>query len=198
MPKAFSEQERQIVGEALRQAGGDLIRRKGLRHVTVEDVTKAARIAKGSFYAFYPSRETLFWDIIKKEEMQLLDQISSVAAEKVDTRAKLHKIFYECFLQENSLAFYLTQEDQDYLIRKLLPELIRDDQKSGQAMIQSILDLCKLDASQESIEMILLMIHSLQYVASTELSRSSSVRSTMLRLMAESFTDHLSSRDRSS
>lgn len=197
MPKAFSEQERQMVGDKMRQAAADLIRRKGLRHVTVEDVTKGAHIAKGSFYAFYPSRETLFWDVIKQEEKQLLDQIASVAAEELDTRAKLHKIFYDCFLQENCLVFYLTQEDQEYLIRKLPPELIQNDKQYGQAMIQSILSLCRLDASRESIDMILLMIHTLQYVASNDLSRSNTVRSTMLRLMVESFTDHLSPPDRS-
>lgn len=53
MPKTFSEQERSIIKKSMYSITSVLIRKKGLRQVTVEDVTKEANIAKGSFYSFY-------------------------------------------------------------------------------------------------------------------------------------------------
>lgn len=192
MPKAFSEHEREFVQQAMLRVGAALIRRKGLRQVTVEDITKGAHIAKGSFYAFYPSREMLFWNIIKSEEKQLLKKIISVAIEEIDVKSKVHRIFHDLFLKEDCLVFYLTQEDTEYITRKLPPELIASDLENGKDILRTILSMCKLDESQESIEIIMSMIHSLQYIASSELLKIETARKKMLGILVESFADYLS------
>lgn len=192
MPKAFSEREREIVKEAMLSVTAALIRKKGVRQVTVEDITKGANIAKGSFYAFYPSRETLFWDIIKSEEKQLLDKILSVAAEDIDTKPKLQKIFYDLFLGEGCLVFYLTHEDMEYITRKLPPELLQADMENAQVIIRTLLSMCKLNESQESIEIVMSMIHSLQYIASNEFLKMETVRKKMLSILVEAFSGYLS------
>ena len=191
MPKAFSEHEREIVKEAMLNVSAALIRKKGIRQVTVEDITRGANIAKGSFYAFFQSRETLFWNIIKLEEKQLLDKISSVAAEDIDIKTKVQRIFYDLFLHDGCLVFYLTQEDTEYITRKLPPELIQADMENGQDIIRTLLSMCKLDESQESIEIMMSMIHSLQYVASSELLKVDTARKKMLSILVEAFADYL-------
>lgn len=191
MPKAFSEHERERVKYAMLKVGADLIRKKGILHVTVEDITKGTHIAKGSFYAFYPSREALFWDVIKTEEQLLLKKITTVAAENMDVKIKVKKIFNDLLLQEDCLVFYLTEKDKEYVSRKLPPELIQSDLESGQAIIRTLLSMCRLDESQESVEILMSMIHSLQYIASSELISTSSARKKMLGILVEAFADHL-------
>lgn len=192
MPKAFSEREREIVKEAMLNVGAALIRKKGIRQVTVEDITKGANIAKGSFYAFYPSREILFWNIMKSEEKQLLDKILSVAAEDIDTKSKLQKIFYDLFLQDGCLVFYLTHEDMEYITRKLPPELLQADMENAQVIIRTLLSMCNLDESQESVEIVMSMIHSLQYIASNEFLKIDIARKKMLSILVEAFSNYLS------
>lgn len=63
MPK-FSENERAFIQKKLLVDGEQLFIRHGLKKVTVDDLVKTVGIAKGSFYAFYESKEHLYTDIL--------------------------------------------------------------------------------------------------------------------------------------
>ena len=62
MPK-FSKHEKQLISQKLLTVAEKLFCEYGLKKVTVAEITKAAAIAKGSFYAFYPSKEHLYVEI---------------------------------------------------------------------------------------------------------------------------------------
>jgi len=191
MPKAFSEHEREIVNAAMLDVGIALIRQKGIRQVTIEDITKGANIAKGSFYSFYGSREELFWDIIKREEKQLIEQIMAVSAEDIDVKAKAKKIFYDLFLGDGCIVYYLPQTDIEYITRKLPPDLIQSDMNSGQDIVKTLLSMCSMDASQESVEILMTMIHTLQFVSSSDFLHTDMARKKMLGIMVDTFADYL-------
>jgi len=191
MPKAFSEHEREIVNAAMLDVGAALLRQKGIRQVTIEDITKGANIAKGSFYSFYDSREELFWDIIKREEQQLIEQIMVVSAEDIGIKTKVKKIFYDLFLEDGCIVYYLPQTDIEYITRKLPPDLIQSDMKSGQDIVKTFLSMCGLDASQESVEILITMIHTLQFVSSSDFLQTGMARKKMLGIMVDAFADYL-------
>lgn len=191
MPKTFSEHERGIIKESMLKVGAALLRKKSIRQVSVEDITKGANIAKGSFYSFYNSREELFWDIIKLEEKQLLDQITAVAAEDIDTKTKMRKIFYDLLLQDGCIVFHLPQEDSEYVTRKLPSELIQADMDSGQDILGGLLSACNMAVSHESVEILSAMINTLRFIASNEILQSESARKKMLGILVEAFVDHL-------
>jgi len=191
MPKAFSEHEREIVNAAMLDVGAALLRQKGIRQVTIEDITKGANIAKGSFYSFYDSREELFWDIIKREEQQLIEQIMVVSAEDIGIKTKVKKIFYDLFLEDGCIVYYLPQTDIEYITRKLPPDLIQSDMKSGQDIVKTLLSMCGLDASQESVEILITMIHTLQFVSSSDFLQTGMARKKMLGIMVDAFADYL-------
>ena len=56
MPR-FTEQEKEIINSKLLIEGEKLFSLHGLKKVTVDDLAAAVNISKGSFYAFYPSKE---------------------------------------------------------------------------------------------------------------------------------------------
>lgn len=190
MAKAFTEREREIIVETMIKVGAELIRKKGLRQVTVEEITKGADIAKGSFYSFYDSREELFWEIIKHEERELLKRIEIVASESIDRREKIVKIFNEIFLGEDCLVFYLPSEDMNYVARKMPLEIIEADKKEGKSVIKTLLNVVGLCDNQSSIELLMSMIHTLQFVASDE-KLTNSTRKRMFEIMVEAFADSL-------
>jgi len=82
MPR-FSEEEKSLIREDLLAKGEQLFVQHGLKKVTVDDLTKAAAIAKGSFYAFFENKEHLYVEILFRIQNKVL----------ADT---------EVFLQENS------------------------------------------------------------------------------------------------
>lgn len=57
MPTGFTQEQQEEIREELFQKGIPLIRELGLQRTTVDKLTKACGIAKGSFYLFYESKE---------------------------------------------------------------------------------------------------------------------------------------------
>lgn len=57
MPTGFTQEQQEQIREELFRKGISLIRELGLQRTTVDRLTKACGIAKGSFYLFYESKE---------------------------------------------------------------------------------------------------------------------------------------------
>lgn len=70
MPKAFETQERAAIVEALMQKGLRRFAQAGIRAARIDDLCRDVGIAKGSFYAFFPSKEELFMAIVEEREEQ--------------------------------------------------------------------------------------------------------------------------------
>jgi AcrR family transcriptional regulator len=71
MPRAFTPSEKAAIRSALFERGRGLFARHGLRQTSIQQLTRAVGIAQGSFYAFYPSKEDLFFEILEEEEREL-------------------------------------------------------------------------------------------------------------------------------
>ena len=74
MPRAFSEKEKEAVRESLLGAGEKLLGRLGITKTSVEDVTREAGVAKGTFYAFWPTKEAFVFACIERTELRIQDE----------------------------------------------------------------------------------------------------------------------------
>ncbi|MBV9579461.1 MAG: helix-turn-helix transcriptional regulator, partial [Chloroflexi bacterium] len=64
VPRPFSPDERSLITQRLRAVARTAFASSGLRHVTVDDLARAAGISKGAFYLFYDSKEALLLDLL--------------------------------------------------------------------------------------------------------------------------------------
>jgi AcrR family transcriptional regulator len=71
MGRPFNESEKETIKNNLLEKGRDLFARKELRKTSVGELTRAVGIAQGSFYAFYNSKEELYFEILESEEKQI-------------------------------------------------------------------------------------------------------------------------------
>lgn len=62
MPR-FSESEKEIIRQKLLAEGERLFAAYGIKKVSIDEIVRAAGIAKGSFYTFYASKEHLYMEI---------------------------------------------------------------------------------------------------------------------------------------
>lgn len=60
MPPGFSEREREGIRASLIQAALESMAKGGYAKTSVDELCRDVRIAKGSFYLFFPSKEELF------------------------------------------------------------------------------------------------------------------------------------------
>ena len=126
MPR-FTEQEKEIINSKLLTEGERLFALHGLKKVTVDDLVAAANISKGSFYAFYPSKEHLYVEINFRLQKELFADIESTIKRKTyDSHRSLTKDVIMLSLRGLVASPILSQVDlslMDYLQRKLSPEI---------------------------------------------------------------------------
>jgi AcrR family transcriptional regulator len=128
MPRAFSEEERQTIRRQLREQGEKLFEAYGLRKTTVEDITKAVGISKGSFYLFYPSKEELLLEILEQIESDLRESILEYAIRPQEKARESVSAILKSFLltwDASPLLTKLGKSDYDYLSRKLPAERVQ-------------------------------------------------------------------------
>lgn len=67
MPRKFTGGEREQVRGKILAAGRERFARYGAGKTTMEEVARAAGIGKGTLYLFFPSKEDLLFELIRRE-----------------------------------------------------------------------------------------------------------------------------------
>ena len=75
MPKAFTEEERIKIKEALMETALDLFHDKGTKSLSIAELTKRVGIAQGSFYHFWKDKDALIIELIVYRSNQKLRTI---------------------------------------------------------------------------------------------------------------------------
>ena len=75
MPKAFTEEERIKIKEALMETALDLFHDKGTKALSIAELTKRVGIAQGSFYHFWKDKDALIIELIVYRSNQKLRTI---------------------------------------------------------------------------------------------------------------------------
>lgn len=129
MPKAFSEDEKDIINNKLIEAGKDLFARFGLKKTGIKDITEAVGISQGSFYSFYSSKEELYFAILESEEEKIQEEILESDIFTGEITAESFKEFLIKGFQlvdNNKMLKRLYQDQGEYqqIVRKLPVEKI--------------------------------------------------------------------------
>lgn len=141
MPR-FSEREKERIYEKLRSEGEKLFVQHGLRKVTVDELSHAAGIAKGTFYHFYESKEHLFMDINVKIQFKLWERMNTVLEDnkKLPPKELTRKIFMTmaAFTRDYPLINMMDQDTIEQLIRKLPEDVIAKHVKEDSEFLRKL------------------------------------------------------------
>lgn len=144
MPRSFSSEEFIFIKQRLMKQGKELFSSLGLRKTTVDDLVKAAGIAKGSFYKFFPSKEVLYMEIIEEEEEALRNRLQQQYLDGESLSPGKVKSFFMSFvsyMEEEPLFLTMFRDNTiEQLMLKLPPEKIeahmRNDEDWSAAVIR--------------------------------------------------------------
>jgi AcrR family transcriptional regulator len=140
MPK-FNERERAYLEAKLRAVGERLFAERGLAKVTVEELAAAAGIAKGSFYAFYPMKEALYFDILDRLQSGLRTRLQSVLAAAAGSPRRRLETVLKAMLEAASASPILARSDAatvEALARKLPPETLARHLEADAAGVEAL------------------------------------------------------------
>ena len=126
---AGSAARRERAGKILDAAAG-LLRAHGYRRVSIDDVAARAGVAKGTIYLHWRTREALFWAVLQRETLGLLEKlIADLAtdAELALPQRLISRIFLE--LDGRPLVRALLMSDREILGSLTADEAVTAAQK---------------------------------------------------------------------
>lgn len=146
MPKAFSEQEKEIIAGRLLEQGYKQFSAFGLRKTNIEEIARAAGISKGAFYLFYESKEALFMDVVEEiEERVRRELIEAVDLPGPSARARLYHVFKKAVELFSSLPIlhYITGGDFELLFRRVPAKKLQDHLSSDHDFFNDLIARCQ-------------------------------------------------------
>lgn len=146
MPKAFNEQERQIISQRLLEQGYKQFSAYGLKKTNIEEIAKVAGISKGAFYRFYSSKEELFMDVIEEVEGLVRQELlTAIDLPGPSPRARLYQIFQKAIQLFSSLPILsiFSSGDFELLFQRIPEKKIKDHLASDQVFFNILIDRCQ-------------------------------------------------------
>ena len=146
MPRGFSEKEKQAIRDKLLEKGREFFMTYGVRKTNVEDMTRAAGISKGAFYAFFSSKEELFLEVIEQFEAEyragLYDfPMDRRRSPRQNFRRMLNKALTEWAV--NPLFSKLDRSELSALMRKLPEAKVQAHAHSDDVFVAQFMDKWK-------------------------------------------------------
>jgi AcrR family transcriptional regulator len=127
MVKAFTEKEKEFIGEKLKEAAKECLGRYGVKKTTVDQLVEMAGISKGAFYNFYPSKEVLFFTVLEDYQDEVIqDLTNSIGGRDNVTADDFTELVYKLYRDVNrSFVMNIVGNGEiELLLRKLPEELI--------------------------------------------------------------------------
>lgn len=81
MPAAFTEEQRKEIRQKFHTAARQMVMDTPYQEIKVEELTQAAGISKGAFYKFYPTKEQLFYEILREMHEELFSSAMEAFAD---------------------------------------------------------------------------------------------------------------------
>lgn len=115
----------------------------GMRKTSVEQLTEAVGIAKGSFYKFFPSKELLFFAVLENihaETYAVAEKALQDNAELLTTERAAKIILAACKYLSDTKAMTFIENDAEYLLRRIPSDIKAAHYHDDEVHIRQILE----------------------------------------------------------
>ncbi len=146
MPKAFTEQEKELIRKRILEQGHKQFSAYGLRKTNIEELAEAAGISKGAFYLFYASKEALFMDVVEQVEQRFRQELfAMVDLPGPSPRARLFALLHHAFHRVKTIPLlqFLTGNDYDLLFRRVPPEIFQEHLAHDRVFVNELITRCQ-------------------------------------------------------
>ena len=146
MPRGFSEKEKQVIRDKLLEKGREFFMTYGVRKTNVEDLTRAAGISKGAFYAFFDSKEELFLEVIEQFEAEYRAGLYDFPIDhRRSPRQNLTRMLNKAFTEwdANPLFRKFDRDEFATLLRKLPEAKVQAHAHADDVFVAQLMDKWK-------------------------------------------------------
>lgn len=119
MPKIFSEEDREIIRSKLIANGIELLKTKRYRSISLDEITEKTGIAKGTFYNFFSSKESFFYEIMQKIKLENRIELKCVFENENTGRQAAEDYLFRRYTKSISVYSLFTPEEITLISRKI-------------------------------------------------------------------------------
>lgn len=144
---AFTEQKNEMIRKDLLDEALHCAVTIGMRKTSVEQLTEAAGIAKGSFYKFFPSKEMLFFAVLENihtETYAVAEKALQENGELAPAERATKTILAACRHLSDTKAMTFIENDAEYLLRRIPADIKETHYHDDEAHIRQILEASRL------------------------------------------------------
>jgi len=162
-PKRLTDHQKEIQRRKLLQKGSGLLLSQGVRKLSVDEIVKAAGMAKGSFYLHFASKEEFLFAVIQEIHEKSLQQAERMllADESRDLRERLRSFIKELFQQPEYVFLVKEHEYLDELYASVLHDQVQSLTESECASYDRILELAGIDTTKVKAAVVLNCVHTI-------------------------------------
>jgi len=96
-PRALTEEEKCRICNRLLEKGKELVLFHGIKKVSVDEIAKAAGVAKGTFYQHFGSKEEYLLELIEANERQVFSRAEQMIHAGGDLRTNLRSFLINLY-----------------------------------------------------------------------------------------------------
>lgn len=134
-PKSLTDQEKELQKNRLLEKGKDVLFSYGVKKTSIEDITKAAGMAKGTFYKHFDSKDEFILEMIKRLHTKWFHQaelyFSGTSPESLKER--IREFIRLCFHSQEFIIFFKYHDEFE--------EILQDMQARSNPGIKDLLDM---------------------------------------------------------
>jgi len=188
-PKIVNEHERALTRQAIMKQTRKLIAiKQGIRNITVDDITQAVGIAKGSFYGYFASKEICIYEVIEQVYETDLLHLETIMTENLPLETKIEKFVMNIFLGADGIARYITPQDYEILLRKLPHEYMKRDENAAEITVDGMMEIFSLARPQ--VESMLVMLDCINNVA-TQTALTDEIKEETIKTLTKAIANYI-------
>lgn len=155
---SLSEEQKESQRKKLLVKGKELMLQYGIKKTTVDDIVNACKIAKGTFYLYFNSKEDFFCRLITDINQHFFAMAERLIIEsnEMEMKSKM-KLFFENIFNTPELAFYFREHQSICELTEKMSAGSFTDKET--MMIKNLLTLGKIDTVKIKAEIVHNYIH---------------------------------------
>jgi AcrR family transcriptional regulator len=147
-PRALTEQEKCRQCEKLLEKGMAVVMSQGVKKVSVDDITRAAGMAKGSFYQHFESKEKYMYALIQEIHERMFERVANLIQNKSDIMSDVRGFLMNLWSMPEML-FFTQNHDEIIDIFDSLPDCrLRSAKQMEEEMYGRLLTLAGIDTKR--------------------------------------------------
>jgi AcrR family transcriptional regulator len=144
-PRALTEQEKCRQCEKLLEKGMAVVLSLGVKKVSVDDIVKAAGMAKGSFYQHFESKEKYMYALVHEIHEKMYERVSQMLVNNSELKANI-KGFLMNLWSMPEMLFFTQNHDEIIDIFNSMPDCrLTSAKQMEEDMYRKLLTIAGID-----------------------------------------------------